>query len=203
MSLNERLLNAENFLNQLHATINNINIPDSDRIRAATTCFGIARDHHHAVILLIRETFYASGFALLRILFESYLRGLWLSVCSTDTQACKIMEGEKFPEYFEIIKQIEEIPEFNEVLFFSSIKKESWKILCDYTHTGGLHMQRWNRDNAIEPKYTGQEIEEALGFAEFFGAMAVLGIAQLSTLDSVEIAVTDQISMKWPSIDKK
>lgn len=199
MNLDERLLNAENFLSQLHTTINNIDIPNSDRIIAATTCFGIARDHHHAIILLMRETFYASSFALLRILFESYLRGLWLSVCSTDTQANSIMKGEKFPEYFKIIEQIEEIPEFNAVLFFSSIKRKYWKILCDYTHTGGLHLQRWNRNNAIEPKYKDQEIEEALEFAEFFGSMAVLGIAQLSTLNSVEIAVTDQISKRWPS----
>jgi hypothetical protein len=52
--------------------------------------------------------------------------------------------------------------------------------MCAYTHTGGLHVQRWGTDEAIEPNYEANEIEEVLSFAETFGTLAVVGVAYLA-----------------------
>jgi hypothetical protein len=42
--------------------------------------------------------------------------------------------------------------------------------MCDCTHTGGLHLQRWQSSSAIEPQFDDDELEECLNAAELFGA---------------------------------
>jgi hypothetical protein len=57
--------------------------------------------------------------------------------------------------------------------------------MCAYTHTGGLHIQRWNTSEAIEPTYAPGEVEEVLRFAEFIAVMSVAGIARLAGNDAL------------------
>jgi hypothetical protein len=60
-----------------------------------------------------------------------------------------------------------------------------YALLVWYTHTGGLHVQRWGTDEAIEPNYEPGEIQEVLSFAETFGALAAVGVAYLANNDKV------------------
>ena len=55
--------------------------------------------------------------------------------------------------------------------------------MCAYTHTGGLHVQRWITAESIEPSYSSEEIAEVLFFAELIGTLAVLGFATLRNDD--------------------
>jgi hypothetical protein len=57
-----------------------------DRVRAAAASFGIARDHHGSIVHLMKWSLHSSSFALLRGLFEAYVRGLWLRHCATEQQ---------------------------------------------------------------------------------------------------------------------
>jgi hypothetical protein len=57
--------------------------------------------------------------------------------------------------------------------------------MCAYTHTGGLHVQRWNTSQAIEPSYDPQEIESVLFFAEIVAALSVLGFADIVDDDAL------------------
>ena len=57
--------------------------------------------------------------------------------------------------------------------------------MCAYTHTGGIHVQRWNTSEAIEPNYSKEEVEEVLYFSEMFGTLATIGIAELGGLENI------------------
>ena len=41
-------------------------------------------EHFHSVLILFEEKKYNSAFALRRVLFDTYLRGIWISRCATD-----------------------------------------------------------------------------------------------------------------------
>jgi len=43
--------------------------------------------------------------------------------------------------------------------------------MCAYTHTGGLHVQRWNSETAVEPVYAPEEVEEVLLKVYFLDAV--------------------------------
>lgn len=84
-----------------------------------------------------------------------------------------------------MLQAIESKPEFSNGEL-SSIKDRSWNAMCDYTHTGGRQVQRWNTDDAVEPSYTIEEVMEVLQLTELLGMMSVVSLAGL--IDDVALA---------------
>jgi len=130
----ERIFAAESFGAELQELTNEIEILPTVKNRTASACFGIAQDHHAAIVFLMKNTFYSSSFALLRSLFEAYLRGLWLKHCATEEQANDFLKGVEPPKT--MVAEIEIIPDFSDGVL-SRIKKENWSFMCAFTHTGG------------------------------------------------------------------
>lgn len=179
---------AIEYLNWLGHSISECEMPGSLRVRVAASCLAIAQDHHHAIVALLDHSLFASSFALLRCEFEAFVRGEWLVLCATDEEVKAFAEGGEPPPIGRMLESLEITPAFSEKIL-TRIKASSWKAMCDYTHTGGLHVQRWGTGSVIEPNYNAEEVSEALSFAETFGALAVVGIAYLANDEQIAEAV--------------
>ncbi|MCA9643807.1 MAG: hypothetical protein KC492_24105 [Myxococcales bacterium] len=162
----------------LRIAVHNKVQPANDRARVAASCFSIAMDHHHAIIVLLGSKLYASCFALLRILFEACVRGAWLMESATDAQVRSYLDGTEPPKIRKMTEELEKSKPEHE-RWLSVLLQKNWQALCGYTHTGGIHVQRWNTAGAIEPAYSREEIVEALRFADGFVAFAVLSVLRL------------------------
>src|SRR5882762_7895158 len=92
-----RIEAAEKFGRALNSVSNLVETDDTERNRAAAALFGIAADHHGAIVFLLKSTFYSSSFALLRCLFEAYLRGLWVRHCANDAQVAAFIRADAEP----------------------------------------------------------------------------------------------------------
>lgn len=191
----ERIAAAEQFGTELHALTNEVEMWQSEKNRAAAASFGIALDHHAAIVFLMKNTFYSSSFALLRCLFESYLRGLWLKHCATDTQVSDFFQGSEPPKT--MVAEIESTEAFV-CGALSRIKKANWNAMCAFTHTGGQHLQRWQTPDSVEPTFAPDELEECLNCAELFGAMAGLELVQLSKSGAEGADVLRLMKKRWP-----
>lgn len=182
---------ATEYLNWIGAAIHECDLPATNRVRAAASCLAIAQDHHHAIVVLLDHNLYASSFALIRVAFEAYVRGEWLALCGTDDEIEKFIAGEEPPPFGVLLQQLEQTEAFKEQVL-SRIKANSWRAMCAYTHTGGLHVQRWNTPEAIEPSYSQDEVREVLSFAETVGALAAVGVASLAN----DMAAAEKILAK-------
>lgn len=171
---------AVDYLNWLGSAISECEMPGSLRVRVAASCLAIAQDHHHAIVALLDHKIYSSSFALLRCQFEAYVRGEWLCLCATDAEVSDFADGGQPPFIREMIAALEATPAFSENIL-SRIKTKSWDAMCSFTHTGGLHIQRWGTGSIIEPSYADEEVRGALAMAEVFGALAVVGVAYLAS----------------------
>jgi hypothetical protein len=167
------------YLNWLGQAIRGCNLPATNRVRAAAGCLAIAQDHHHGIVLLLDHQRYASSFALLRVAFEAYVRGEWLAVCASDDQIESFVQGDEPLKFWVLLKELEQTNAFKQMVL-SKIKAQAWNAMCAYTHTGGLHVQRWNTPEQIEPNYSEDEVREVLSFAETIGSLAVIGVAWLA-----------------------
>jgi len=154
-------------------------LPDCTRTRVAGSCYAIAQDHHRAIVLLLEHRLYASSMSLLRVAFEAYVRGQWLSLCASEAEIKQYIRGWEPPKIDKLLNDVENTPAFIEKVL-SRVKSQTWKSMCAFTHTGGLHIQRWNSVAGIEPNYSTEEILEVLAFAEFVGTMSALGVAALA-----------------------
>lgn len=184
----ERLKIAGELVEWLRLAVHEQSLLASNRTRASASCYGIAQEHHHAIVLLAHHRLYASCYSLLRVEFEAYVRGLWLGLCASDSEVEGFLSGVEPPKIRLLLDAIESTPAFT-AKTLSTIKSQSWNAMCAYTHTGGLHVQRWNTSEAIEPNYEPKEVEEVLRFAELIAAMSVIGIAQLAGNDELGMRV--------------
>lgn len=48
--------------------------------------------------VFLEKHLYASSYALMRIAFDAYVRGMWLANCATEEQVQKFLKGEKMKE---------------------------------------------------------------------------------------------------------
>ncbi|HYW57724.1 MAG TPA: hypothetical protein VE934_12230 [Polaromonas sp.] len=130
-------------------------------------------------MILLDHDRLASAFSLVRVAFEAYVRGEWLALCAADFEVDAFLDGVEPPRFGVLLEALERTDAFKEQVL-SQMKAQSWAAMCAYTHTGGLHVQRWNTPGAIEPNYEDVELREVLSFAETIGSLAVIGVAWLA-----------------------
>ena len=151
------------------------------RSRLAVSCFYVALEHQRAIVLLISHNLHGSAMALVRILFDTYIRGLWLFRCASADDLDYFKKEDDLKKKIEgLIKDIEECSGDDEKIL-SMIKSNAWSAMCSYTHTGMSQLSRYNSSQAIEQNFKEDEIIEALNFANIFGLLSALWMNSVSS----------------------
>ena len=197
MKSTEHVQDAGQFVEWLRLAVHEKVLPASNRVRASASCLAIAQEHHHSIALLTEHRLFASSFALLRAAFEAYVRGMWLFLCASEPQVSRFLNGKEPPKLDNLLAALEATPGFAENVL-STLKKRHWSAMCAFTHTGGLHVQRWNTSEAVEPHYDPKEVAQVLFFAELIGALAVLGIAEIAQDEQLATKVLAQLKRRVP-----
>lgn len=152
------------------------------RTRAAAVCFGVAQEHHAAIVTLLAlaTPLSSSAFALGRPQFEAYVRGMWLAHCATDAQIEGYLQGKNLPDMATLIAALEKLQGDGEVSSLRTIYKRSWGAMSGMTHTGAEHFDKWSDGEVLEPAYTADDIGRFLDFAARVGVLSTAGLALLS-----------------------
>jgi hypothetical protein len=155
-----------------------LQFPTDDRTMVAIGCFDVAIEHQAAVALLCSNGLHGASFALLRVLAESLVRGLWLNSCATETEIERFMRGKLKKNFVTLINEYEEkIGTPNGVL--TGFKETAWNALNGFTHTGYHQVSRRHSPGRVEGSYPEQEIAHSLGVA---GALGLIAAGQLISL---------------------
>ena len=186
MLTDEEIRRAGEYVEELRLSVHELSVPNNNRTRAAGSCFAIAQEHHHAIIRLCEWKLFAAVFALIRIEFEAYVRGEWLSQCASDPVVAAFLQSKEPPKIDCLLAELEMLDSFKKNVL-SQIKQKTWKSMCAYTHTGGLHVQRWNTEDGIEANYSRDEVLEVVKFSEIIASLAVIGVARLASDDELAL----------------
>lgn len=195
MLTNNEISQAASYVDELRLFVHGLEIPANNRVRAAASCFAIAQEHHHAIVQLIELKLLAAAFSLVRVEFEAFVRGEWLSQCASESTIEAFIRGKEPPKIDCLLEHLEMIEAFGERVL-SGVKQKTWKSMCAYTHTGGLHVQRWNTEDGIEANYMREEVLEVLKFAEIIASLAVIGVAGLAANDDLAVRILDAFKRK-------
>ena len=133
----------------------------------------IALEHHEVICLLIEHELNGSAFALVRLVYETTLRALWINMVATQQQIEKALQDELgFPlekicaeikEGYFSGRPAEEVELFDKILQF--VVKQAWGPMCSYTHSGALPIRRRFTGDELKPNYPDAAIAEALNLA--------------------------------------
>lgn len=152
-----------------------LSLPADDRHMLSVGCFDVTLEHQAAIALLHASELPGSALALLRVLTESLVRGLWLLHCASEVELQKFKRGKLDKTFQALIDEFEvKIGESNAVL--SGFKKRAWDALNGFTHTGITQVSRRHALGRVEACYPEHELGQALNAA---GALGMVAAGQL------------------------
>lgn len=130
----------------LHKHAATCKIRDKPKCRLASRAFFAALDHHRSIVFLASHDYWASASALVRVMFEAYVRGLWIRFGAASLDLHAFVTTDMFEKSCgSMIKEIEERREI-EASWLTEIKREAWSGMCDYVHTGMVLLSRYDTD---------------------------------------------------------
>lgn len=196
MTLSERVSVSESHIRWLDQKLNNLEILAGDRHRYAGGCLNVTSEYHKAIPILVFKQLYGVAFAIVRLMFESYVRGVWLHQCATERQLSDFAK-EKVPKFYELIQDLESQEEFSDRTL-STVKQKSWAAMNDYTHTGFAQVVRHQTATTIESNYEFEEICEVMDFGDSIGFLAAIACCSLADNNELAMTILSRIKDQHP-----
>jgi hypothetical protein len=175
----DNIKKSEALIQRMDQRINGLEIGADERTRISAACFDIALEHQKAIALLIANQLIGTAFSLVRLLFEAYIRGLWIGKCAKDHEIESYKENRLEKPFGTLIQEIEQVEGFQEGVL-SKAETASWRAMNSYTHSGFFQEVRRNKYETIEPNYDEDEITEVLGFSNAIGMLTALQIGLMA-----------------------
>lgn len=168
-------------------------LPADERTLLAIGCFDVALEHQGAITLLHSAGMPGSMLALLRVLTESLVRGLWLRECATELQLQKFTKGNLDKSFKSLVEEYEaKIGTPSGVL--SGFKLSAYAQMNDFTHTGFLQVSRRHAPGLVGPNYPEEDLAKALGIAGALGLIAASQIIAIAGRQDLLPALFEKMS---------
>lgn len=198
MTLDARAMSMR-LVEWLAAQVGGVRLGGDIRTRTAAVCFGVAQEHHAAIVtlLILVQPLHASAFALARPLFEAYVRGMWLAHCASDEQVERYHQG-KIPDMASLIAALGKLRGGEEMSNLRRIYERNWRSMSGMTHAGAEHFEKWRDDQVLEPAYTDDDIGRILDFAARIGLLTTAGLALLSHDNGLWKRVLEEGRLRMP-----
>lgn len=155
-------------------------------IKAASTLLGVAIDHAQGIKILLTTSAYPSASALMRVVFETYIRAMWIWKCANEEQVDIFIHRDKIIsvkgksiQFKDLVKAVEERHELP--VYLSEIQANVWSGLNSLTHSGNLQLARNFDGKTIRHCYDEELVNEIIQFATMFTCFAFSGILDLSS----------------------
>ncbi|MGF1697918.1 hypothetical protein L4C54_19845 [Vibrio lamellibrachiae] len=159
---------------------------DKVSVKAAATLFAIVLDHAQGIKFCLSNSAYPSASSLLRIIFETYIRGMWLEKCANDMQLDKYINEDKLVSksnkrinFGDMVLEVEATHELP--AYFSEIKDNIWSGLNSLTHSGSIQLNRNFNGRSIAHCYDDEHINEAIEFSTMIACMSFAELSDLAT----------------------
>jgi hypothetical protein len=154
-----------------------IQLPTDRRARMANGCFDAALEFQAAIQLLATHELYGSMLALVRVLFEAFIRGSWLARCATDEQLEHFLAHDDIPKTFDTLVVEVECAIGNQLGTLLALKRNAWGMMNSFTHTGMLQIACRNSEGTTGANYTADDVETALRLAGVLGLLSAIEMA--------------------------
>lgn len=154
------------------------NISASPRIAIPAGCFDVAIEHHNGIVVLCENGHFGTACALIRVIFEACVRGIWLHNCATEDELTQYRNDNLRKGFNNVLQEVEQLEGFNEGIL-GNVKSEYWGAMNSFTHTGILQVSRRLSEDSLGPNYSDEEVIKVLNFSGSMCLLAALKIALL------------------------
>ncbi|WP_140414160.1 DUF6988 family protein [Bathymodiolus platifrons methanotrophic gill symbiont] len=186
--------------NEILTVLEGIEFDNSDRTIMSFMSHRMVFDTQRAIFDLVQLENHAPAAALLRVLFEAHLQGLWLYSCANDNQINDFKKNKRGKLNFnEKLTQIGEVkPLLKENL--CEFKKNHWNGLNNLTHSGSMQLLSYkvhSRGIKIESPIPPETL---LSFSERFAISSLAAVG----IDIVKCEkVSDCVERLWDAYESR
>lgn len=150
MLTNNEISQAASYVDELRLFVHGLEIPANNRVRAAASCFAIAQEHHHAIVQLIELKLLAAAFSLVRVEFEAFVRGEWLSQCASESTIEAFIRGKEPPKIDCLLEHLEMMKPLAKECSLESSRRHGSQCVHThipegYTYSGGIQKMELRR----------------------------------------------------------
>jgi len=188
----ELITKSEKLIQWMEERVYGLEISADERTRIAASCHDVAMEHHKSIILLVSHSLYGSAFALVRLIYEAYIRGVWLHRCASNKEIERFKKGKIDKVFGVLITEIEGVEGY-EIGTLSNVKETSWNNMNSYTHSGFNQIARRITESSIEPNYDEKEINQCIYFATVIGLMSALEIVLMAKNEKLGLEFLEAI----------
>lgn len=163
------------------------NVTPFQRVRLSRIMCGVSLEHAESLKILLVSGNFTSAVSLLRLQYESIVRGIWALYAATDIQVEKLTadltdkaakRADRMPLLAKMLQMLSSTAPIQAIAPLEEFKKYSWKPLSSYVH-GGIHaIDRHSKG------YPLQLIEQTLRASN--GLCGVVGMFSAVLSDSQE-----------------
>jgi hypothetical protein len=145
-------------------------VEEGRRERIALVYVSLALDHREAFRLLLEQGARATAMAVTRPILEAYVRGLWAFHLASEDQMKNFLEDRYDPSVERVFQGLKKLTQPHGQVF--EILRNHYGTLCDYAHGGPRQVSRWLRTGEVMPRYSDDQMIEALRFVDLVGVLA-------------------------------
>ncbi|MBU4526545.1 MAG: hypothetical protein KUA37_02060 [Desulfomicrobium sp.] len=154
---------------------------NNDKNRLSAALFDISLDHSRAIIKLLdaENPNCPSAYALVRPMFECFLRASWIFDCSSISEIECIKKQDKFPlSYEKMLLAVEKSNQWPETL--TQAFNRGKNNLHSFTHGGMQLVSRRFEGNFLIHNIDQDEIQDLIKFIVLISFMSFIGIVRVS-----------------------
>ena len=159
-AINDNLNKNDEVRTRLGEMLSEKEVLNNTRTRFISAYLDISLEHQEALLLLIRSKLYGSAVVLVRPIFDTLCRALWVCRCASTKEIEEMLLNDNFEFPKNMITVIDQ--QYTGDKFYSRIKEEAWGTMSSYVHSGLLPVSRRFTGSMVQPNYEDRELIEIM-----------------------------------------
>jgi hypothetical protein len=162
--------------------------PSDRRARMALGCLDLALEHQAGICILAEQLLWGSVYALVRCMFDAFVRGVWLARCATEFELESFeLAGLRGKPFSDLVDDVERALGHSRGVL-SKLRTSSWAIFSDFANAGAGPARRLGDPAGTGRNYPAGDTDQALRLAGALGLLSATELASLSGHRDVALA---------------
>ncbi len=189
--------------------IDGMKVPNTERAMISIMMHSVVFDLQKAIFDLVNSGNFTSASALLRVMFEAHVKGVWIYSCASDKQIVQFkkdaLKSSRNPknklDFGEMVDDIERAKPYLDGRL-SEFKVQHWKGLNSLTHSGVLQCGYSFVNGEMKKAFSESYHKTMLDFANRFSIVSLGDVGKI-TSDAKILRTTVQLFNEYADLEQK
>ena len=169
MNIEDKLNQAQNFMNFIDEHMNGIKLSGDIRSRVFYSLLHLSLEHFGSIVILVKNKMHGSAYALMRPQYESVIRALYFQDCASKEEIERFTEGKDPKNLFKMLEVLDKDLESSSVLNFYHLLKNEMHA---FTHGGLEQLSRRYSEHELISNFSEEECKKLITLSQVLAGIS-------------------------------